>query len=208
MNRFSRSPTSSLPSQITSWQKTLQTSKPDTNTFFKNSLPGMPDVLSLVPTLPSLPTLPELPSLTSPTPNMAEAVAQPPQNDGLFNGIIGDPAVLYRAYLDRPEDFDEEQSNLILQLMSNQKKLDQLTDQERKVLDRATVNFAQHSPRSNVKPSPSPKSSFSPTPTTDPGRSSFSWQKDEMRLPPLKDPIDIPTIPSKWWDQGPGGALR
>jgi hypothetical protein len=65
--------------------------------------------------------------------------------------LIKDPAILYQEYLEQPDMFEEETGHLLLKLVGQQKKLEDLTDDEMKKLDEAVVSFIQYTPK---KPEP------------------------------------------------------
>lgn len=124
------------------------------------------------------------------------------QSSGLFSALVRDPVVLYQAYLDAPDLIGEDVGLLLTQLVTQQKKLEDLTAEELKKLDEATVNFAQHSPRSKSLPDDSKKAPSTPRASTDLEEPEFEWvEGGQMRLMPPTAPIDIPTVPTKWWDK-------
>lgn len=163
-----------------------------------------------LPTLPSLEPLPTLP--VTKFPSFEDLVSQEiqrsneQQDDGLFAQLVGDPAILYREYLDSPENFDEETVKLLTELMSRQKTLEELSKQEKELLNQATIQFAQGSP----KPSSSPKPSVKQSPIQDEEEEEVPYPKS---LPTLNAPIDVPeSIPkTEWWknlSRKPGPRTR
>lgn len=212
MNDPSRFQKYSLPSQITTWSSTIGRYRRGSNGFVYDSRSPSLAPASPLPKLPELPRVLEFPLKTSPFELSAEeGTASTEQNSGLFGALLGDPRVLYQAYLDSPEDFDQETSELLTKLVSRQKVLNQLTAEEKSLLDQATVSFAQHSSRSKPKPKESPNVLSVPTATTAPSgeRQPMVWRGDKMRLQaPQSVPFEIPTVPTQWWDKEPGGGLR
>ena len=163
--------------------------------------------LSTDSALPWLQPLPPLPGLTFPT--VSELVEQElysptvEVDDGLFSQLVQDPLVLYREYLDDPERFDERVGLLLQQLVSNQKKLEELTAEERGLLNTATAEHAQYVPKPKPPPAQQPKAS----PLSD---SSYEDGDEESELPwkgrqsgpaptAMELPADLPTAPSFWW---------
>jgi hypothetical protein len=134
-------------------------------------------------------------------------------NTGLFAALIGDPVVLYQHYLEHPDLFDTETVTLLVALVTRQKTLSQLTQSELNLLDQATVTFAQHSPTSKDSQNKQRSAPLHPQNTSDheaqTGTEEVVWDEaGAMRLSYPPAPVDIPTIPTSWWDKGPGGGLR
>lgn len=133
------------------------------------------------------------------------------QSSGLFSALVRDPVVLYQAYLDAPDLIGEDVGLLLTQLITQQKKLEDLTKEELEKLDAATVSFAQHSPRSKSSLDDSKKAPSTPPASTDPEEPEIEWHDGAMRLSPPSSPmqtlmkpeppIDVPTVPTMWWDK-------
>jgi hypothetical protein len=134
------------------------------------------------------------------------------QSNGLFSALVRDPVVLYQAYLDAPDLIGEDVGLLLTQLITQQKKLEDLTEEELRKLDAATVSFAQHSPRSKSSLDDSKKVPLTPRGSTDHEEEpEIEWHDGAMRLTPPgapmqplmepDPPVDIPTVPTKWWDK-------
>src|SRR5215510_15870275 len=68
--------------------------------------------------------------------------ALPPKRGGLFQALLGNPAILHAALLDRPDAYDPKLLPLLLQLRTG-KKLEELTPEEIALLDAATLEFVQ-----------------------------------------------------------------
>lgn len=204
---------SSLPSQITSWRNTLGLSKRGLNGFVSVSPAPLPPGLSPLPKLPDLPPLLKFPLKSSPEDSLQTADVPGPSNGGLFAALIGDPLVLYQHYLEHPEQFEEETIRLLMELVTRRKSVETLSQAEKKLLDQATVSFAQHSPSSSDSHSARHNVPSLPQSSTDPEQpdpEEIVWEGDAMKLSPstMFEPIDIPEISTKWWDKGPGGSLR
>jgi len=119
---------------------------------------------------------------------------------------------LYQEYLEDPDAFDPEVAQLLTDLVTRRKKLSSLTDTEMQQLDQATIVLAQHTPKSKTQNESSkaqspidPDDSFD---EGDAGDGEIEWNGGDMSLSPLPDPIPIPSVPTMWWDKGPGGAIR
>lgn len=209
MARFSQSLKSSLPLQTTSWRNTLGLSKRGQNGFVAGSLPPTPPGLSPLPLLPTLPTVSDFPLKDS---SETKAQGSRRQRPGLFMELVRDPAVLYQEYLEDPEEFDPEVAQLLTDLVTRKRTLDALTAEEMRQLDQATVVMAQSSPKPSKDKSQSSESKTrSPIDLDDDfgeEDEEIEWNGGDMSLSPLPDPIPMPTVPTMWWDKGPGGALR
>ena len=102
---------------------------------------------------PTFPTLEALATLTDePAPSTTSS--------GLFQGLLKDPQLLLQDLLADPAKYEESVSPLVQDLVSGQKKLEQLTRAESALLDRATIDFAQPARRKVASVPPrAPKSS-------------------------------------------------
>lgn len=80
-----------------------------------------------------------------------EQAAQRPRSQGMFQALLGDVHVLYVAWLDNPNLFDQQVGPLLLSLMTG-RRLEDLTPAELELLNVATLEFAQYRP-----PEPKPK---------------------------------------------------
>ena len=101
--------------------------------------------------------------------------------------------------------------DLLLDLIMQRKTLDALSAEESQTLDLATIEFAQSSKKDPSKEnSSSTQQNLSKTlDSTDQGDpEELVWEDGAMRLPTISTPVDIPTVPTRWWDKGPGGSLR
>lgn len=198
---------SSLPSLLNTWKLTLGLSKRGQNGFEGTSPPKLPEGLSPLPSLPTLPKLLEFPlSLSA----LEPTEQSPPTSTGLFLSLLRDPAVLYRDYLDHPEKYDEQTAQLLMELISRTKTLETLTPEDMELLNKATMNFAQPTrplpkKQSNERYSASVQQTSSESKEEE---DEVEWHGPNMRLPPMEIPVDIPTVPTKWWDKPTGGGLR
>lgn len=158
----------------------------------------LPPGLSPIPSLPPLPTISDFLPKSSPGSSTEPEGEPSPQSNGLFTALIRDPVVLYQEYLSHPDLIDEDVGLLLTQLVTRQKRLEDLTPEEMQKLDRATVDFAQGPP----KPKPSlPRATSTPRTSTVHEEPDVEWHEGGMRLPEPVAPIDIPTVPTRWWDK-------
>jgi hypothetical protein len=147
-----------------------------------------PPAPPLPPSSPSFPSAPAPPSMSLPPPE--SQVHHEPQRSGLFSTLLGDPVVLYQAHLEHPELFNPETSQLLTDLLTLRKSVPSLTQPEMDLLDRATVDFAQHRP---VRKSKRPKA----PPVTphieeeDDEEPELEWEGDKPRLPHLELPDGV-----------------
>jgi hypothetical protein len=116
----------------------------------RDAWPGSSTLISLMPL--SMPAPPRFPKFTGRTPSPNEGSYR--RERGLFLGLLGDPSALYQDLLANPEKYDESLLPLVQSLVTGQRKLDELKDDEVQALDRATIDFGQ--PTKPVPPSPAP----------------------------------------------------
>lgn len=118
--------------------------------------PGSSLLISLMP-LPQLaaPIFPSFPSFSA---LVGESASEPrTRPSGLFLDLLGDPQILYQDLLEDPKKYEEGVSSLLQEIISGQRKLDELDKQELTLLDRATLDFNQ--PRRappETRPAPAP----------------------------------------------------
>lgn len=100
---------------------------------------------------------------------------------GLFEALIGDPRILYQELLEDPNRFDSSASQVIQELATGARKLEDLNPEEHELLNAATLDFSR--PR---RPQPSSK----PTVTKSPEMSTAA--KHLAREKALADPtVDL-----------------
>jgi hypothetical protein len=96
---------------------------------------------------------PSLPQLAPPRfPTFRELVRenqieqlQPRKPDpGLFETLLGDPAVLHALWIDDPDAFNPKVGPLLLDLVTGRKSLSSLSPEEMLLLNEATIEFAQY----------------------------------------------------------------
>ncbi len=139
-----------------------------------------PDFLSQYGVSPlKFPTLAELASEETPSP--------PAQPASLFS-MVGDPTVLFSDLIDDPGRYEDGVDTLLQQLMHKQKKLEDLNERERQLLNSAVVTFVQ-APRRAPTPVPTVRKK-APEPE--------EVDLDEHGAPTPTEP-DIPEAPAFWW---------
>jgi hypothetical protein len=105
----------------------------------EQAFPGASALISLVPLLtPQKPTFPRFSEL------IGEPVkADSPKKNGLFSALLGNPAVLLHDCLDSPAKYQDDVLPLVQDLVSGNKKIDDLTAEEMLLLDQATIDYNQ-----------------------------------------------------------------
>ena len=150
---------------------------------------------SLEPLAPLLaPSFPKFHELVNPKTfevarEVGPSVSSQPQ--GLFNGLLRDDfATLYQDATENPSKYDEQTVGLLMQLMQGAIKVRELTEAERRLLDKATIDFASY-----VSPKAAPKKVPPPPAQT-------SSDKTPVTAPPTPG-IDVPETdtPAFWWLQ-------
>lgn len=119
------------------------TKKPCHTSIPQNS--SLPSPLLLAPRFPRFSAL------------VSMSEKQPPaaaKRGGLFLGLLKDPHALLQDLLESPNKYEEGVSTLLQDLVAGRRRLDELTDQEMLLLDRATVDFAQPARHNRVIPPP------------------------------------------------------
>lgn len=108
---------------------------------------------------------------------------------GNFAELLGeDHVVLWMDFLDHPECYDQDAEVLLRRLMEGATSAAQLTEEERTVLDRATIEMAIR--RNN--PPPIPQMTRRPTTT---GTAPKVRAAPKPTAPPASVPAD------RWWEQ-------
>jgi hypothetical protein len=98
--------------------------------------------------------LPSLPYQAPKFPSFAELVEQDrnqhnsrgTKREGLFSALVNDPRVLWLDLLDSPEKYEDGVSDLIQDLVSGQKRVEELNQEEASLLDRAVLDFSRPTP--------------------------------------------------------------
>ena len=85
---------------------------------------------------------------------------------GLFEAYLGDPRVLYYELIEDPSRFEDGVSDLVQQLVGGMKQLEQLSPAEKRLLDRATLSWAE--PRHRPSGDSLTRSSSTPLPVKEP----------------------------------------
>lgn len=141
------------------------------------------------PSFQKFPTLYELANETQQT--------QRPREVGLFEGLLGNPAVLYEDVLKSPGKYDERVSQVLAELTSGSKNLSALSTEERGLLDQAVLDYSQVS-RKPVTPTPRASVSSSTSKEKAPTRARKS-RRTKAEEP--RPGIDVPVteLPAFWW---------
>jgi hypothetical protein len=110
----------------------------------------------------------------------------------LFESMVDDPRILFQAYLEDPEHFEEGTGDLLQRLL-NGGRLEDFTRAERDVLNRATIDFA-------TAKRPTPKRS--PPPAREPAAiRAAEHELDEAgrRTAVLPEELLADAPPTFWW---------
>lgn len=192
---------SSGPSQVTSWRNTLGLSKRGMNGHVATTPPPLPEGLLPLPGLPSLPQMLKFPLEPSSEVSVGELGSPATSKSGLFHSLIKDPRVLYQAYLDHPDLFEEDVASLLTRLVSSPTLLDDLSEEDLLRLDQATATYAQYRPKKEEPKSPQ-ATRPSATAEESEGLSDPPWLRATgASLPQMTAPMEIPTVPTRWWDK-------
>ncbi len=129
-------------------------------------------------------TLPQLQTLLTLPESLGGSVASEPipRSSGLFEALIRDPRVLFYDLLDRPDSYEKGVYETLLKLLSG-KKLDDLTAEEKALLNRAVLDNAQPVRQKATSPRRPP-----PEPA-----------EDEKELE--EKVLELPDAPTFWWRQ-------
>lgn len=177
-----------------------------------------PDSLAL-PTLPFLQPLraERFPTFQELAEQEREAMGKPaslPKKPSLFEALLGNPAILHAALLDKPDNYDPKLLPLLLQLRAG-RELSSLTPEEIALLNAATLEFAQFKPPQKAKaPAPqglAPTKSSEPddADTADGDERDLEWNGGRgerfNRPPPPATQVNEQALampPNKWWERG------
>lgn len=200
MNQSSRSHRSSPASSPTASVEKLAGLNSSTGSASSGSL-ELPFLKPLEPLsfpkllTPQAPTFPSFNETVSPP-----ALSEPPPQQGIFSQLVRDPAYLYQEYLDRPEDFKEDTAELLMSLVSRQKRLEDVTPDEMKKLDEATIELAQHSPKPEKQPDVQESLFRTLLDEDEDDEPEIEWGPNGPVLD-MEQP-HMPTVPTRWWDKG------
>ena len=112
---------------------------------------GLMSLLNSASTRPESP--PKFPSLVE-VAELGGPPAEPKEKSrGLFDALLGNVEALYQETVEHPDKFTPEAAALARELVAGGKRLDTLTAAERQVLDLATIDFAEATPKGK-KPRP------------------------------------------------------
>jgi len=100
--------------------------------------------LTQAPSPPSLPSFVELARLDSTPP--------PPAGKGLFEALVGDTLPLYQDSVEHPDKFSSEGIALLAELAQGGKKVSELSPEDKRLLDLATIDFANALPKAKHLP--------------------------------------------------------
>jgi hypothetical protein len=151
---------------------------------------SLPRLESLSPL--EAPKFPKFDELVHPKTFQLGEVASLPTSkpQGLFSGLLGDEAaVLHRDATENPSKYDGQTAGLLEKIIQGEKSVKTLTDEERTLLDRATLSFASY-----VSPKPPKKESTRRV-----------TQRAVLAQAPSEGPpipgVDTPegTPPAFWW---------
>jgi len=143
-------------------------------------------------TLPPLPVLPTLPALSSPTfdPTLTSP-SSVPSTPGLFEALLGDPRILLRDYLEHPTHYEPELLTTLTSLLSGNKTLASLTNEERDLLNQSTTTYAEQ-PNSSTTSSTKPPDAL-PFQTRPP-RDDEDEDEEETDEEPWRDSQEDPLL--------------
>jgi hypothetical protein len=125
----------------------------------REPFPGSSLLTNLLPLLtPAPPTFPTFSQLVEEDRRRQSAVSATKQT-GLFSELLGDPQTLLQDLISDPDKYEDGVYNLLLPLVSGQRKLEDLNPEERALLDRAVVDYSQAAkpPPPPEPPTPPPK---------------------------------------------------
>ncbi len=142
-----------------------------------------PSVPMALPTLESEPFQP-FPTLLELAKEELSSVKSPPSSKGLFEELLGSPEVLHQSATERPELYNEATRKLLIELVERRKKLPELSPEEKKLLNEATVEFAQ-APR--ARPAPQRTTATAPV------------EAVAVARPRMGEDIPVTEMPAFWW---------
>lgn len=165
-------------------------SKPSSE-FLREYLPELE-----APSFPKFPTFAELVEAEQKSP----PTTAPKKLNDLFDGILGDLTPLLSDYARCPEKYGEETHPLLEQLTSGSKSLEQLSENERRILNLATFDFYQVDP-------PKKEAARPPLVKESSAKDGLELEEElrdeepETQGPGPRPGIDVPEteLPAYWW---------
>ena len=151
--------------------------------------------------MPAILTPPSLKPLTPPAPPRFPTLfelagetdkPEPRRDKGIYEALIGDPAVLFQAVLDSPSSYETGVSELLQDLMYSRQKVEELSQEQQDQLNRAAVEFA-----TAKSPAPSPPSPSKPKPKP-PREVELIYSDSGNHIPDVEIPEAAPT---RWWEK-------
>ena len=123
----------------------------------REPFPGSSLLTNLLPLLaPAPPTFPAFSQLV--LEDARQRAARETRPTGLFAELLGDPQILLQDLLSDPNKYEDGVYSLLLHLVSGQRKLADLSQDERNLLNRAVIDFSQ-ARRARPEPGTPPPSS-------------------------------------------------
>lgn len=158
------------------------------NSFVAEHLPAILTKPSLPPLMPPAP--PRFPTLFE----LAGESDKPEsrRDKGIYEALIGDPLVLFRAVLDSPSCYEDGVGELLQDLMYRGTRLEELPPEQLDLLNRAAIEFATG--KAPAPPAPKPR-----TPPPRPPREVELIHND--RGPHIPD-AEVPEKPPTFWWRG------
>lgn len=128
------------------------------------------------------PTLAELASVPDPPP-------VPVRPQSLFS-MIGDPAALFSDLLSCPDKYERGTDELLQQLVHGQKRVEELDEQDRRLLNAAVLSFVQAPRRKPAEAAKTRRTEPEPEET----------ELDEHGAP-IPTELDLPEAAPYWWQR-------
>ena len=133
---------------------------------------------------------------------------KPERKAGLFESLIGDPTIIFQSLLDDPARYEDGVAELLQELIYRRKRIEDLTEEELELLNRAALEFTQGKPTKKELPLPAELMKKAPMSV----RAALGDFEDDDepdlefrevgRPQAVAAPIVLPpTPPSFWWKQ-------
>lgn len=129
-------------------------------------------------------------------------VAQPERRPGLFETLLRDPRVLYHDYLDNPDEYNDEDVQMLTQLVNSRRRVGDLPADQQERLNELSILWAYRSPASKPRSQPKPAARALETVVSDLVHEVPVWDQDKLKLAELRVPDELPDVPDKWWEKG------